>query len=739
MRIAFSHTLFLVSFAILPCSADAQTPSDPPVEPATLETIHVSAQPDSALDERRNASTAKIIVSREDLEKMDAATIGEILRQLPGVSLAAESEGGRRGRARAVDRLEPRIVVDGEPLPGGNRNALRLPVELIEKIEIIRNSTPEFPSGPGGTINLILRDTPPKKAGNFRAGISYDGDAFGGRVSGSYGDREGESGVIAMGFADTRPTTGSRAVSRETFAAGARTGWDVETDADEGLDSGAHLMARYTRDLGAGSRLVVSPMLFGRDIDRRSDTRRYTYADPVSGTGLTADGRERETESKRNLNGRLSLDWKQRRPGQGETSAQLMLQGESETGTRNEDDFDAADTLLTRTRTRDTRSGQGATFKGKHSQALADTHLATFGLEARYKTTLEKRSESVNGVDSALGAQARADSTERELALWAQDEWQIADGHLLTPGLRAQAGDRAVTDGLGATIADASAAWLPSLHYLWQLNPRWNVRAGLAWAEKAPDVRELSPVVRTANGVNSLSNPDRAGNPALRPESTATLQAGIEHFLADQRGSAGLNFFLRDIDDKVQKRTALEADRYVERPFNVARATETSVVADFKWNLAALPALTLRGNVSTSRIETEETGAAFVRQESPRHAANLGADYDWAEAKLSFGGNLSYSSGYTREANPDTEQTQRARTQLDLYAVKKLDRALSLRLSIDNVTREGRGDDTLEYAGGALHQREIDHADGMRVVNLSLEGKWCARSGHVRLPLYFLA
>lgn len=269
-----------------------------------------------------------------------------------------------------------------------------------------------------------------------------------------------------------------------------------------------------------GSRLIVSPMLFGRDIDRRSDTRRYSYADPISGTGLVADGRERETESKQNLNGRLSLDWKQRRPGQGETCAQLMLQGESETGTRNEHNFDAADTLLTSTRTRDTRSGQGATFKAKHSQALADTHLAGFGLEARYKTTPDTRSESVNGVDSALGAQSG------------------------------------------------------------------------------------------------------------------------------------------------------------------------------------------------------------VRQESPRHAANLGADYDWAAAKLSFVGNLSYSSGYTREANPDTEQTQRARTHLDLYAVKKLDRALSLRLSIDNVTREGRGDDSLEYSGALLGQREIDRVDGVRVVNLSLEGKW---------------
>jgi len=60
-----------------------------------------------------------------------------------------------------------------------------------------------------------------------------------------------------------------------------------------------------------------------------------------------------------------------------------------------------------------------------------------------------------------------------------------------------------------------------------------------------------------------------------------------------------------------------------------------------------------------------------------------------------------------------------------LYAIKKLGGGLSLRLSIDNVTRKGRGDDSLEYLGGTLSQREIDRAEGVRMANLSLEGKWC--------------
>lgn len=718
-------SLLLLCLAALTQTAHAADPQPAPLgAPILLDTVEVTATAGSAQDERQNASTAKIIVSREDLEKMDAATIGEILRQLPGVNLSADSAGGRGGRARPADRLEPRILVDGEALPGGNRSAVRLPAELIERIEIIKTSTAEFPAGPGGTVNIILRDVPPKRAATFRAGLSHDGEAFGGRLGGTHGAREGETGVLWIGFADSRPRNESRSVAREHFSGGARDDWDVERDATEARDNSLHLMPRFTRTLAPGVRLTLSPFLMATEGDRRTDTQRLTYLDPVAGSGLTADGRVQEQESSRRINARLAAEWKQRVAGQGETSARLSLQGEAERRSRERSEFDSADALLADTRTLDRRSGQEIALTLKRSLPLAAVHLATFGLEARYKTATDRKRESVNGVASALGAQARAESRERLLALWAQDEWQMADKHLLTPGLRLQIGDNRVVDGLGAAVADAHTAWLPSLAYLYQPNPRWNLRASAALADKAPGVAELSPVIRTTTGENTLSNPDRAGNPALAPETTATLQLGVEHFLPQQRGSAGLNLYLRQIDDKIQKRTLLEAGRFVERPFNLASARETSLVADFKWKPASLPVLTLRGNAATNRIRLDDPGAPFVRQESPRHSANLGADVDWTAQRITAGGSLSYTSAFTREANPATRQTQRARTQLDVYAVKKLDRTLSVRLSIDNLTRARRGDDSAEYAGGLLTRLETDRVAGVRLVNLSLEGRW---------------
>ena len=98
---------------------------------------------------------------------------------------------------------------------------------------------------------------------------------------------------------------------------------------------------------------------------------------------------------------------------------------------------------------------------------------------------------------------------------------------------------------------------------------------------------------------------------------------GAWNIFCRKSAAARLNLFLRQIDDKVQRVSQLESGRYVERPVNVGQAHETSVVVDFKTKLASLPALTLRGNASTSRLTLEDT-ALSSRQESPRHSGNLG-------------------------------------------------------------------------------------------------------------------
>lgn len=719
MRLAFTG---LAAFmGILSTSALAQPE-------ALLAEVGVSAETDP-VDARRHAPTARIVFHREDLEALDAASVAELLRKLPGTGLFADLDS-KQGRRRGADRNLPRILVDGEPMPGGERSpgaALRLPVDLIERVEIIRNATAEFPAaGPGGTINLVLRDVPPRATRSARLALGATEGEPSARFEGQYGETEGRFGYLWSGALGHRPVTGGRATDIQEFAGGTPTAWRLEDDAESGREDSLSLSPRFTWNLGGGQHLVLSPMLLLSDDTRRTDSRRRTFADPVHGTGLAYAGRVHEGDDGRRASGRLSAEWKAQRTAWGELSARLTLQGEREIKDKARREYDAAETLSATRDERETRSDREIGLTLKSLTPLGEVHLLGAGLEWRGKRVHETRDTRANGVPHAPSAESAGKQKETRLALWAQDEWRVAEGHLVTAGLRWQAGDLASTDGLGTTLRRDYAALEPSLHYLWQPSPAWNWRASLSLSEKAPGARELSSVVRTSSGDNTSANPDKAGNPVLKPERTLGLEAGFEHFLADQRGSIGFSLLLRRVEDQAQKLTQLEGVRWVERPYNVGEARILGGVVDFKSRLDAwgLPGLTLRGNLGHSRVSLSGTPAHLGAGEGPRTAANLGFEHELREHRLTLGGNLNHSAELKRENTPEIRQTQRARTQLDLYALKKLDQRLALRLSLHNLTGAGKADDLTEYAGGSPRRLEGDRADGARSILVSLEGKW---------------
>jgi len=142
------RTLLSLGFLMTPVAAALAQNAAPSGEDRVLSEISVTAKKSQSQELRRNATAGKIIVDREELEALDASSMGELLSKLPGGGMFTDMDGGPRGRKRGPDRNMPQILVDGQPLPGGGRNpmaALRLPVELIERVEIIRNSTAEFP------------------------------------------------------------------------------------------------------------------------------------------------------------------------------------------------------------------------------------------------------------------------------------------------------------------------------------------------------------------------------------------------------------------------------------------------------------------------------------------------------------------------------------------------------------------------------------------------------------------
>lgn len=691
-----------------------------------LGEITVSARA-SGDETRRNASASKLVFERDELDKMDAATIADLLRKLPGTGAIPDPDS-RRGRGKGRDKRMPEILVDGQPLPGGDRSpgaALRLPVELIERIEIIRNSTAEFKvGGPGGVINLVLRDVPPRSVRSLRAGVGVlDGAAIV-RAEGQYGERDDEFGYLFGGSLQSHPLAARQDTEIQRFTGGARSEWTREAISEQGRDNNLALMPRFTWQLGSGRQFTLSPFVNLSENWRNTEIKRETYADPVAGTGLAAAGHDREREQGQRGSGRLTGEWRQANGVGGEWTARASLQGEFERKEKSVAKYDAAGASLGRSDD-DTRRNErelSLQLKGKH--LLGDAHLLTGAVEWRDKRSTDTQEKRNNGVLQAPGAGSRAEVADRKRVVWLQDEWQVSDVHVLTPGLRWQEQATSVVDGLGGRVSSDYRSLDPSLHALWQVTPAWNLRASLALDGKAPGARDLSPVVRTANGINSAANPHKGGNPALKPEQNRSVEVGTEFFLPERAGSLGFSLFRRQVRDHVQKQVRLEGADYVERPYNVGDAVLDGGLFDFKWRLDALdlPQLTLRGNASYTRTRLNAGAGAY---EGPRKSANLGFDYELPAWSLTLGGNYSYVGALDRDSSQSVRQQQGPRRQLDLNAMYRIDRQLGLRLSAQNLTRERRASSVEEYdVGGALRRLETDNERGIASVFLAIEAKW---------------
>src|SRR5215204_849093 len=123
------------------------------------------------------------VIDREEIERKGVNTIGDIFRTLPGTSTVNEGAFQVRPRIRGLDSSRVLILVDGERLNNGRTSTGQSGIEpglvdtsQIETVEVLRGSGSVLygTDALAGTINIITRDTPPRRADGFRLGGSLD-------------------------------------------------------------------------------------------------------------------------------------------------------------------------------------------------------------------------------------------------------------------------------------------------------------------------------------------------------------------------------------------------------------------------------------------------------------------------------------------------------------------------------------------------------------------------------------
>jgi iron complex outermembrane receptor protein len=231
---------------------------------------------------RRQSTAAKIVVGREEIERQGDATLGEILKRLPGVTLGGPPGRGGQIRFRGLGAGYTQILLDGDRVPPGFQIDSISP-EQIERIEILRAPTAETGARAiGGTINIITREGYARKVNDVRIGAQLENDRLGAGGSWTRNDKLGErwtlntSVSVLGGEAEERSAT---TVTETELGSGNTTSQTEETSLRSVRRRNLHLSTRAQYQDDQGNFGFVSPFV----VLNRADATRINRLAQVSG------------------------------------------------------------------------------------------------------------------------------------------------------------------------------------------------------------------------------------------------------------------------------------------------------------------------------------------------------------------------------------------------------------------------------------------------------------------------
>src|SRR4029079_15579352 len=141
---------------------------------ARLDPVQITGSRPDDVQERRSSTTAKIVIGREEIDRFGDATLGDVLKRLPGVTIQGRPGRGGAIRMRGLGSGYTQILLDGERVPPGFSLDSLAP-DQIERIEILRAPTAETGARAiAGTINIITRGGYTRRVNDVRLTAGYE-------------------------------------------------------------------------------------------------------------------------------------------------------------------------------------------------------------------------------------------------------------------------------------------------------------------------------------------------------------------------------------------------------------------------------------------------------------------------------------------------------------------------------------------------------------------------------------
>lgn len=534
--------------------------------------------------ELARAPASMSVVTHEELQKAPMGDLTDAIRNTPGISLNAGSQGRRNISIRGMDSSYTLILVDGKRVNSSESvfrhndfDTAMIPVEAIERIEVVRGSMSSLygSDAMGGVINIITRPI----ADEWTGGVDLKGQT---PVAGT-GGQEGRASFYASG-----PLVKDKLALRVTGAFDKRRVWHGEANpADDVVDAKGQVVRRpdesvFKRgdiaslegrdDHNGRARLVWTPT------ERQTVTAEY---------GLAYQAREGEYFIADKYGAADTRLWR--------NDAVVGHEGKWGWGTTTLRGYwEGSDTGL------DEIHQNNYVFEG-HANAAFGSHLLTVGLEGRW-TGLES-------ADFTSGA-----ASVHQEALYAQNEWEILDNLTLLVGARL---DHHRDFGFYPT---------PRGYVVYNPVENLTLKGGVGTGFKSPTLRQLSAesIVTSCRGACVI-----VGSSDLKPETSTNfeLSAGWD----TRNWGATVGGFHNEVANLIDTprgagvdpvgHTADGLDIFVPR--NVNKARVRGVEASGRWS----PTKALKFNANYTLVDARDLDADKLLDNRPRHTVNAQADW----------------------------------------------------------------------------------------------------------------
>ena len=580
-----------------------------------------------------------VLINREDIERSNAQTVTDILKNVPGLSASGvddvfgDTSSRVRLRGMSLNDGYGLILIDGQRIHGSGQSGghgeyavglNQIPVSMIERIEVVKGPSSVLYGSDAmvGVINVITRKTPSKAIAG--AGASYGWYDVKERVRNGVTTKPSDDGRYrnlseAYVYAGDRPHERLGYLINYANETGENTG-------STPIDSERHsVMGKVNFQLTEGMDLLLKGEL----------------------SSYEKEGSSPKSEDSH----RISAGWTWK------VSENHILQVK---GYSYVDDFEAESSSSDRHG--DIGYDQ---VEAQYTWYLGNSNVITTGTEFQ-------RQGIDYIMDNSNGTRTTVDEDVDTWSVYVQDELTFFDRLVAVPGIRYD------------HHSTFDSSFNPKLSLMYHLTDTTALRGSVGKSFKSPTIRQLYydvPFYHSPFWIKS--------NPDLDPEKSIGYSFGVEQYLFQDRMILNASYFRNDVDDMVVSESSDET--YEGEELRIYKNVEEAMTqgVEVMARLMFDNDFSVSGSYTFTDSENKENGKELTY--TPKHELTLSPTYEYTPWNVGVSGTFTYLSKLYTDTDNSYEVDAHCVVDANIY--KKIGEKAKLTLEADNIFDSDKGDE----------------------------------------------